>query len=107
MTKLVEGLVLALDGADNVFNEVKDDPIYEAALDGINLAASPLMMSFGFVKSFDPWSGPTKVVMGALVDIFQTIVGKSYLFMHPLLYSNIDRPLQCNLRPYRFLPLWM
>eukprot|EP00804_Cyclotella_cryptica_P027852 CCRYP_020589-RB/>CCRYP_020589-RB protein AED:0.30 eAED:0.30 QI:0/0.66/0.5/1/0.66/0.75/4/244/451 len=34
-------------------------------------------MSFGFVQAFDPWSagGVLQTVMGAIVDIFQTIVG--------------------------------
>lgn len=61
-----------------MFQKVLDDPVYFNALEDLtNPENSPLLMSFGFVEAFDPWSdgGVLQTVMSAIVDIFQTIVG--------------------------------
>lgn len=67
-----------MGGAGSVFQTVLDNTIYSDALeDLVDPMTSPLLMSFGFVQAFDPWSegGVLQIVMGAIVDIFQTIVG--------------------------------
>jgi hypothetical protein len=76
VSEIVSGLA-SLGGSGSVFQKVLDNTIYSDALADINPSESPLLMSFGFVQAFDPWTegGFLHVVMSAIVDIFQTIVG--------------------------------
>ena len=75
---MVNGASKAFTDGSSAFKKVQDSELYQDALEGVtDLASSPLLMSFGFISSFDPWSenGALKMVMSAIVEIFQTIVG--------------------------------
>lgn len=77
VTEIVSALA-SLGGSDSVFQKVIDNNVYSNALkDLVDPESSPLLMSFGFVEAFDPWSdgGVLQTVMSAIVEIFQTIVG--------------------------------
>ena len=59
-----------MGGTDSVFQTVLSNTIYSNALaDLVDPMTSPLLMSFGFVQAFDPWSegGVLQIVMGAIV----------------------------------------
>ena len=80
LTALVTSLASKVGG---VFETLQSGAgIYQDALKNVpDLSASPLAMSFGFVKALDPFSDGSalQIVMSALIELVQKIVG-SFLY---------------------------